>query len=130
MRIATLGCNLLFLVSISVNAQAISEYDVMYNKCVDETGPINNSVIAVCSDVASEKAKSEITKRYRSIYDRLLTLNPEDAKKFEASQKAWLQYRNAYCGLTGSYIGPPMYGICPMRLNSLRALELRELDGV
>jgi uncharacterized protein YecT (DUF1311 family) len=119
----------LVLASFHVNAQSTSEYDVMYGKCVDESGPINNSVVAWCSGTVSDKAKSEITRRYKSIYARLLAEDPEDSGRFESSQKAWLQYRNIHCDLAGAYIGSPMYGFCPMILNSARALELRELDG-
>ena len=120
---------LLLIASFHTNAANPSEYDVMYGKCVDENGPINNGVVEECSGEVSEKAKGEITRRYKSIYARLLSENPEDAGKFESSQKAWLQYRNLHCDLAGSYIGSPMYGFCPMNLNAARALELRELDG-
>ena len=119
----------LALGSFHVMAQDAVEYDVMYGKCVDEIGPINNGVVEACSNTVSDKAKSEITRRYKSIYARLLAENPEDASRFESAQKAWLQYRNIHCDLAGSYIGSPMHGFCPMKLNSARALELRELDG-
>jgi uncharacterized protein YecT (DUF1311 family) len=119
----------LLFTSFHVNAQSTSEYDSMYGKCVDENGPINNSVVARCSETVSNKAKSEITRRYKSIHARLLSKNPEDAGRFERSQKAWLQYRNIHCDLAGAYIGSPMHGFCQMNLNSARALELRELDG-
>lgn len=127
--IGPIACSFLFLLSFHVNAQSASEYDVMYGKCIDENGPINNGVVAECSGAVSDKAKDEITHRYKSIYARLLAENPEDATRFESSQKAWLQYRNTHCDLAGAYIGSPMYGFCPMKLNSARALELRELDG-
>jgi uncharacterized protein YecT (DUF1311 family) len=127
MKLASLG--FLFLASMPVIAQASSDYDSIYDKCVEKNGPINNSVVEACANMASDAAKQEITKRYKSFYDRLASESPEDAKKFEASQKAWLQYRNAHCNLAGSYVGSPMYAFCPMKLNSARALELRELDG-
>jgi uncharacterized protein YecT (DUF1311 family) len=118
----------LLLASIPAIAQASSEYDAMYSKCVEENGPINNSVVEACSTMVSEKAEEEIEKHYKSIYAWLMSENPEDANEFEASQKAWLQYRNAYCNLAGAYVGSPMYAFCPMNLDSARALELRELD--
>jgi uncharacterized protein YecT (DUF1311 family) len=130
MKIAAFGYLLFFFAPMSASAQTSSEYDSMYEKCIEKEVVINNSVVEICSDMISEKAKREITKHYKSIYDRLLSENPEDAKKFEISQKAWLQYRNAHCNLAGSYIGSPMYVVCPMKLNSARVLELRELDGV
>ena len=120
---------MLLLSSLAVNAQQQSEYSAIYSKCVKEAGPINNAVVEECSGTASERAKAEITSRYKSIYARLLAEAPEDAEKFEKSQKSWLQYRNLHCDLAGAYVGSPMYGYCPMQLNSARALELRELDG-
>ena len=129
MRMIALGYPLLFLVSLAVDAQTPSEYDALYAKCVDKAGPINNGVVAECSGQVSEKAKIEITRRYKSIYARLLMTNLKDAQKFESSQKAWLLYRNTHCDLAGAYIGSPMYSFCPMNLNSVRALELRKLDA-
>lgn len=119
----------LLLASFHLNAQSTPEYGFMYSKCIDENGAINNHVVAGCSETVSDKAKSEIARRYKSIYARLLSNNPEDAGRFKSSQKAWLQYRNIHCDLAGAYIGSPMHGFCPMNLNSARALELRELDG-
>ena len=129
MKKISLGYALLFLVSIEANAKTPSEYDTLYNKCVDSSGPINNGVVDACSGEVSEKAKNEINRHYKAFYARLLKENVDDAKKFEVSQKAWLLYRNNHCDLTGAYIGSPMYGFCPMNLNSARALELRQLDA-
>ncbi|MBF7730409.1 lysozyme inhibitor LprI family protein [Pseudomonas sp. N040] len=120
---------LLLLVSLAASAQTPSEFDALYGKCLDRAGYINNGVVTECSAEVSEKAKSEITRNYKSIYARILAEKPEDAKRFESSQKAWLQYRNTHCDLAGAYIGSPMYAYCPMNLNSARALELRELNG-
>ena len=130
MKIATsLVFSLQLILSFQVSAESPSEYDVMYDKCVTKYDHINNGVVAECSEEVSAKAKHEITRRYKSIYAKLLAESPEDARKFESSQKSWLQYRNLHCDLAGSYIGSPMYGFCPMNLNAARALELRELDG-
>ena len=130
MKINMFGYPLLLLVSISATAETAldpPDYDAMYSKCVDKAGTMNNSVVYACSSVVSEKAKQEITAHYKSIYQRLLKF-PADAQKLESSQKAWIEYRDGHCSLAGSYIGSPMYGYCPMNLNSARALELRELD--
>ncbi|MCD9031014.1 DUF1311 domain-containing protein [Luteimonas sp. Y-2-2-4F] len=113
----------------AASAQSSSEYSAAYDDCVEAAGPINNAVVQVCASRVSERAKEEIEQRYRSIHARLRSSDPADADKFEASQKAWLTYRNAHCALAGSHIGSPMYDYCPMTLNSARALELRELDG-
>jgi uncharacterized protein YecT (DUF1311 family) len=125
----TIAFGFLLFLSMPVVAWASSEYDSMYDECVKKNGPINNGVVSACSEMTSEKAKQEITRRYKSIYGQLSSENPMDAKKFEISQKAWLQYRNTHCELAGAYVGSPMYAFCPMTLNSARALELRELDG-
>lgn len=119
----------LLLVSAGVGAQTPDDYDALYSRCVDAAGPINNAVVQACSETASEHAKREINQRYRSIHARLSADNPDDAKRFEASQKAWLQYRNLHCDLAGAHIGSPMYDFCPMSLNAARASELRALDG-
>ena len=129
MKIIALIYPLLFLTPFLANAETASEYDVLYGKCLSNSGPINNGVVAACSEKVSSRAKSEINLRYKSIYARLLGESSEDAKKFDASQKSWLLYRNHHCELAGYYIGSPMYGYCPMKLNAARALELRVLDG-
>lgn len=117
------------LLPCRANAQTAPNYDALYSACVDEHGPINNAVVEVCSNQVSERAKLEITRHYQAIHARLSADHPEDAAKFEESQKAWLKYRNTHCGLAGAYVGSPMYGYCPMKLNADRAAELRELNG-
>jgi len=109
-------------------AQAESIYESIYNKCTKKAGGMNNSVVHMCSEEATQKAKSDINKYYKSAYEKIASSDPEDAKKFEESQKAWVSYRNTHCNLSGSYIGSPMYSYCPMQLNSARALELKELS--
>jgi len=136
MKVPVLGYLFLFLASNAANAQEYaqmpSEYADMYKKCSEEIfkefGNAGNGAVEACSNKVSEKAKREITKHYKSIYERLLAENPEDARKFEASQKAWLQYRNLHCELAGSYNGSLMYVFCPKELNVARAQELRSLD--
>lgn len=122
-------CIALYTPMQAAGAQSPSEYSAAYGECVEAAGPINNAVVQVCASRVSERAKEEIERRYRSIHAKLRSSDPADADKFEASQKAWLAYRNAHCALAGSHIGTPMYDYCPMTLNSARALELRELDG-
>lgn len=129
MKLASFAYAALLLPLLTANAQTPSEYDALYGRCLEQAGPVNNTVVHMCSSKVSEKAKAEITRRYKSIYAKLLSKTPDDAKKFEASQRAWLLYRNSHCDLAGAHIGSPMYDYCPMTLNSARALELRELDG-
>lgn len=120
---------LLMLLPFQASAQTAPNYDALYSACVDEHGPINNAVVEVCSNQVSERAKAEITRHYQAVHARLSAEHPEDAAKFEESQKAWLKYRNSHCSLAGAYVGSPMYGFCPMKLNADRAAELRELSG-
>lgn len=129
MKLLTLAIPVALVMVAPSFAQSPSDYDRMYSKCVKAEGGPNNAVVGGCSAVTSDKAKAEINKRYTTIYAKILAENPGDAKTFEISQKAWVQYRNLHCDLAGAYIGSPMYNYCPMGLNSARALELRELDG-
>ena len=130
MKFASFACAALLLPLLTASAQNASEYDALYERCLKQAGrPINNMVVHRCSSEVSEKAKAEINRRYRSIYAKLQSKDPDDAKKFEVSQRAWLLYRNSHCDLAGAHIGSPMYDHCPMTLNSARALELRVLDG-
>ena len=87
MKFIAFGYPFLVLASLGVSAQMPSEYDALYGKCVDKAGPINNGIVAGCSGEISGKAKKEITNRYKSIYARLLTENPDDAQSF--SRRKW-----------------------------------------
>lgn len=129
MKVTALGTSLLCFAFLSAHAQTPSEPEFTYDKCLKEHGTVNNAVVEGCSNMASDELKRDITKHYQSIYKRLLVLeSPEEAKKFEASQKAWLQYRNLHCDLEGRYIGGPRYAYCPMLENLERAQQLRTLD--
>jgi uncharacterized protein YecT (DUF1311 family) len=127
--LATLFVPLAIVASFSVHAATPSEYDAMYSACIQKAGPINNGVVESCSGQVSEKAQAEIARHYESIYARIKAAEPADATKFATSQKMWVGYRDLQCDLAGTYIGSPMFGYCPMKLNAARALELRELDG-
>lgn len=108
-------------------ADTLSPLDKIYDRCVEKHGTINNGVVDACSGEASAAAKKQINLYYNKIYSRLLKDVPEDAKKLEQSQKAWVVYRDNHCQLMASYVGSPMYSFCPMRLNIARADELQEL---
>lgn len=125
----SLACALLTLLfSLGISAEP-TEFQTFYNKCIEQAKTINNWVAAECSESTSERAKSEITNQYKSLYSRLLKEAPEDATKLEVSQRAWIQYRNTQCELEGSYIGSPMRHYCHMSMNIGRAKELRTLAG-
>ncbi|SHO57548.1 lysozyme inhibitor LprI family protein [Vibrio quintilis] len=119
---------LVFAMAYPASLWAKSEYDVMYDQCIKDSGPINNSVVYTCAERASQKAKEEINRRYVSAYTKLKKYDKEEAHKLEVAQQGWLKNRNNYCKLKGAYIGSPMYSYCPMRMNISRALELRTLD--
>ena len=105
--------------------QTASEYDAAYEKCTKESDTFNNNVVFGCSSLANDKAREDITRLYNSIYSHLRTQSSQDARNFEASQKAWIKYRNYTCDLEGTYIGSPAFGICPMQMNAERATYLR-----
>lgn len=70
----------------------------------------------------------EINKQYGILYKKLKTGDISDALKLENAQKGWIQYRNNHCELMGSIVGSPMYHVCPMDLNIIRAKELGDLS--
>ena len=110
-----------------VLAETSNKYDKIYSDCVQEQGPINNTVVAVCSENASAAAKKEMNRLYKIIYKYISEQSQDDAQQFEDSQKAWLKYRNNHCELMGAYVGSPMYDYCPMELNIARVLELQTM---
>jgi uncharacterized protein YecT (DUF1311 family) len=105
------------------------DYDAMYSSCLKEAKVTNNESVTTCAGFTSETTKKEMNALYDTIYAHISATSPADAKKFEASQKAWLVYRNTQCELAGSYVGSPMYYFCPMKLNIARVIELRQLAG-
>jgi uncharacterized protein YecT (DUF1311 family) len=111
---------------MAASKQAV-DYESMYAKCLSDIGKTNNSSVMGCSDITSDAAKKEINSLYNTIHATILVSSKDDAAKFEASQKSWLNYRNTHCNLAGSYIGTPMYSFCPMQLNIVRIVELRDL---
>ncbi|TFF39897.1 lysozyme inhibitor LprI family protein [Pseudomonas sp. RIT623] len=52
--------------------------------------------------------------------------SPVPPQGLEAAQKAWLQYREAWCDSQGLAIGTPMYSTCRMELNAARVGELND----
>jgi uncharacterized protein YecT (DUF1311 family) len=105
------------------------DYQEMYSKCLKATGVTNNSSVKQCSQKTFEASEKEMNRLYSKIYNQIASRQAEDAKKFELSQKFWLNYRDSHCRLAGAYVGSPMYSYCPMRLNISRVTELRELAG-
>ena len=112
--------------AIAASKQTV-DYQSMYDKCLSDSGQTNNTSVMGCSDGTSDAAKREINGLYTTVHARILVSSKEDAAKFEASQKSWLNYRNTHCNLAGNYIGTPMHSFCPMQLNVARVAELRAL---
>ena len=121
----------LFLISLlqvfSTNILAEDKYGILYSKCINENGYINNTSVHVCSKTVSYAINKEINKLYDLLYIKMSKVSIEDTKKFENSQKNWLQYKKTHCELAGSYVGTPMYSYCPMLFNKSRLKELQEL---
>lgn len=120
---------LVLLAPLAVAAQESSTFDRAYDACVDQNGPINNSVVYECAGTVSDQARASINQYYTLAHARLLADNPADADKLETAQKSWVAYRNTHCALATVYVGSPMSAYCPMKLNIARALELEELAG-
>jgi uncharacterized protein YecT (DUF1311 family) len=119
---------LLFL-GCAATAQAQSVHLEAYDRCVEDNGPINNSVVHECAGAASDAAKADINRYYKKAQANLATQNSQDAIALENSQKAWVIYRNSHCALAEQHIGSPMASYCPMQLNAARAEELKALAG-
>ena len=86
------------------SAEVTNKFDVIYDNCLKAAGEINNGSVAECSEKTSTAAKTEINFLYRKIYEMLSSKSPNDAAKFEQSQKAWLAYRNKHCELATDYV--------------------------
>jgi uncharacterized protein YecT (DUF1311 family) len=110
-------------------AESKVNYSDTYDKCLAKAARINNGVVEHCSLFVSRMVKKEMNIVYDIIYKDISEQSKDDVIKFEESQKSWLKYRQVYCEIAGSYIGSPMYNVCPMRLNISRVRELRELAG-
>jgi uncharacterized protein YecT (DUF1311 family) len=129
MRIAIPYCLALFACSVQPAFAAAeiprNKLEQVYDQCL-ASQTLNNNLVMGCADEASEAAKREITRLYAKLQAQL---PPEDAKALEASQRAWIHYRDIQCKLAGDHVGTPMYSVCPMDLNIARAVELAELAG-
>ena len=106
---------------------AWGDYDKQYQDCLDVNGTVNNSVVAICAEGISNKAKREMNRIYQQLFLRYQASAQEDAQQLEATQKAWLSYRNGQCELQGRRVGSPMYHYCPMKMNIERVNELQFL---
>ncbi|WP_343716247.1 lysozyme inhibitor LprI family protein [Inquilinus sp.] len=108
-------------------AEGPKDYDKIYSDCVAEAGGANNGTVSACAEGVADQTKPEMNRLYQAI---LAKMNGRaDAAKLEKAQKAWIVYRDNYCELAGSYVGSPMYYVCPMTLNIERVKQLREMAG-
>lgn len=112
------------LISMTSAHAEIKDY---YSECTNKYESMNNSIVSECSAYADERYKKIINTSYNKIYKALKSTYPDQAEALEKSQIGWLDYRNNYCPLTGSYIGSPMHAFCPQELNRNRAEELDTL---
>ncbi|OZI63944.1 lysozyme inhibitor LprI family protein [Bordetella genomosp. 1] len=118
-----------FAVAAVASAASSVDYDARYDRCLTEAGGANNTSVLNCSGSVNADVKAEMNTLYDKLHTRLVGESVADADKLEATQKAWLVYRNGQCDLATSYVGSPMYGYCPLMLNIQRVKELRELLG-
>ncbi len=129
LQILLAGFILLIFPIATAASNSKTDYQAMYNKCLKDAGRTNNASVTSCSNKTSEAAKLEMDSLYKKIYAMLSGREKADAQQFQASQKAWVNYRDTHCKLAGKYVGSPMYAYCPMQLNIARVNELRELAG-
>lgn len=113
----------------NINVTSVNKFDAIYDNCLKEAGAVNNTSVMECATKTSAKAKEQINTLFRKTHQQLLSKSPENAVKFEQSQKSWVKYRNTHCDLATEYVGSPMFAYCPMKLNVLRVNELQELSG-
>ncbi|EMH4161421.1 DUF1311 domain-containing protein [Pluralibacter gergoviae] len=109
------------------NANLI-DYAKIEADCRKENQDINNSVVMVCADLASDAAKKDMNIVYQKIYDIInLYEMPDVTGKFEIAQKNWITLRENWCDVQGFIIGTPMYSVCRMDMNIARVNELNDL---
>ncbi|KAF1052446.1 MAG: hypothetical protein GAK43_01925 [Stenotrophomonas maltophilia] len=119
-------CLPLFL-SVAAVPVFATDYAAIEDKC-REAAPqqLDNSVVMGCADEASAAAKKDMNRVYQQTYKLLQAQGDEHAEGFEKAQKAWLQYREAWCDSQGFSIGTPNYSLCRMQQNTARVAELND----
>lgn len=117
----------LSMILLSIATPALSQEKSIYNECVEKNGPINNSVVSLCTSEESKSTEKTIEQYYQQIYQQISEDNIDNAKKFAKSHRAWKNYRDTHCELAGQYIGSPMYDYCPMQMNQNRIKQLVEM---
>ena len=95
-----------------------------YSICLDQAGPINNSVVFGCSSQVEEDASEQIAEL---LLDLKAVLEETDLETLSQGQQAWEIYVKKQCNLQGRYVGSPMHAYCPMtkaidRVNELKLL--------
>ena len=117
----------LVLASLASVAQAETKYEAEYGQCTKAAGTMNNGVMSACSETVSEMAKKDINTYYKAIETKLKDYDHKAdlLNKLEASQKAWIQYRNMHCALSEMIAAHEVF--CLMQVNAQRAEELKVL---
>lgn len=103
-----------------------SDYAAIEEQCLNAYPQLDNSVVMGCADQASDAAKKDMNRVYQQAWRVLSQQGEVHAQGFEAAQKAWLQYREAWCDSQGMSIGTPFYSTCRMSLNAARVAELND----
>ena len=117
------------LLAATASSAFASDYAAIERQCREEMGQLNNSVVMGCAEQASDAARKDMNRVYQKTFLALRKLGEEDAAGFEAAQKAWLQYREAWCDSQSRSIGTPYFSICRMNLNIARVAELEAFYG-
>lgn len=104
------------------SAQASKAYD----DCIEQAGPINNSIVFGCAEQAEAPIRKQMNRVYAQLHADLKAQEPSLADKLEVAQKAWLEYRNRQCELEGWLVGTPMQPICSLEMNETRLQQLKD----
>ena len=119
--------------SISAYAEKTTASPDVYNQCVEQTieklalGNINNAVVESCSNQSRAYYEKEIVKVLDQIKKQSqIDLRQERYNDIMKSQRLWKAYVDQECQNAGSYIGSPMYALCPMQAYGKRVGHLTE----
>lgn len=119
----------LFLSSLTAAGEPV-DYGKQFDSCLarNKGQPITGT-IGNCADEVAAIADAELNSLAANLDALLLQNAPIAAKTFQAAQRAWLDYQEATCQLSGEFVAGIEYARCPMYLKIARIKELRELQS-
>ena len=114
----------IFVLVLTTQLGAKEPLERSYSICLDQAGPINNSIVFGCSSQVEEDASEQIAELLLNLK---AVLEETDLETLSQGQQAWEIYVKQQCNLEGRYVGSPMHAYCPMtkaidRVNELKLL--------